>query len=95
MSEHLDRCAVCNGTRQEHNGGTKHMFTLNAGELRLPPKVDDKVRKQGPDAALVLVSRLIETLVDKDLITQAEALAVFGVESKKPEPSEVVDVDPN
>lgn len=91
MSEtpHLDRCAVCNGTREEH-GNMKHMFTLNAGELTLPPKIETKMRREGPDAALVVVSRLIEVLVDNGTITHAEGLSCFTLSPKKEPPSEVV-----
>lgn len=90
-SPHLDRCAICNGTREEHNGGMKHMFTLNAGELVLPPKIETKTRREGPDAALVVVSRLIETLVDKDILTHEEGLACYNISPKKEPPSEVVN----
>ena len=78
MSEHLDRCAVCNGTREEHSSVVKHMFTMNPGELRLPPATRDQPR-QAPDFSLVAVSRLIEILVDQGTITHEEALSCYMI----------------
>ena len=92
-SPHLDRCAICNGTREEHGPTYKHMFTTNPGELVLPPKVETKTRRDGPDAALVVVSRLIEMLVDNGTLTHAEGLACYSLGPKKEPPSEVVNTD--
>ena len=88
---HLDRCAICGGTREEHNSSVKHMFTTTPGELRPPPATQTQPQR-APDAALVVVSRLIEVLLDKDVITKDEALSCYGIGFAKPEPSGEVDV---
>lgn len=88
---HLDRCAICNGTRQEHNNSVKHGFTTTPGDLR-PPRATQTQPQRLPDAGLVVVSRLMEILLDKDVISQEEALSCYGRVGKKPEPNEEVTV---
>lgn len=73
-----DRCAICNGTRQEHGPSTAHVFTMTPGDLRVPEP--PKLQKPTPRTPHELViERLIGLLIDKDVILESEGLRCFGV----------------
>jgi hypothetical protein len=76
--DHLTRCAICNGTREEHRN-SQHVFTTSPGDLR-PSQTPPGQQASGRLAPTQVVERLIALLLDKELITDAEALRCFGVE---------------
>lgn len=74
-----DRCIICNGTRQEHSELTRHVFSLTPGDLRPKPQLTERQPMKEPDAAFQVVGRLIEVLLEKEVITGPEALLCFGI----------------
>lgn len=85
MTSPFDRCAVCGGTNEEHNEITKHVFTDKPGDLRLKPVVTERQNMKEPDSGVEMVSRLVEILVEKEIVTFPEALVVFGIKEVIPE----------
>ena len=85
MSSAIDRCMICGGTREEHSELTRHVFTDVAGDLRLRPSVTERQPMKEPNADISVVSRLIEIMVDKDLLTAREAFLCFGIKVEHPE----------
>jgi hypothetical protein len=85
MTSPFDRCAICGGTNEEHNELTKHVFTTKAGDLRPRPEVTERQSMKQPDSGVDLASRLIELLVDKEIITPQDALLCFGIKVAIPE----------
>lgn len=85
MTSPFDRCMICNGTREEHNELTKHVYTETAGDLRLRPEVTERQSMKEPDSGVEIVSRLIEVLVEKEVLTMPDALLIFGIKVAVPE----------
>lgn len=81
----FDRCVICSGTREEHGDQTRHVFTLVPGDLRLPPKTVERQPMKQPDSAMMVVSRLVEILLDKGVLETPEALMCFGIQLAVPE----------
>lgn len=82
MSRKSDRCAICGGPPEDHKN-SRHVFTTDPGDLRPP----EKQQPQRPQIVAMptqepVATALINLLLDKELITQGEALACFGVPRK-------------
>lgn len=93
QAEVVERCAICFGTRDEHGPGlTQHAFTDREGDLVTP--LEMAKRQPQPPRLIQLpggthneggaINRLIETLMNKGLLSVEEALYVVGV-GPKPE----------
>lgn len=74
-----DRCIICGGTRQEHSELTRHAFSLTPGDLRLKPPLTERQPMKEPEAALEILGRLIEILLEKEVITAHEVMLCFGI----------------
>lgn len=97
----MEKCKICDGTKAEHfdESGQKktiHEFTTREGDLR-PPKEKPEIRPeqmvtrlQMPGAALE-VTRLVEVMMDKGLLTVPEVLYIAGVGPKPAAPSGYLD----
>lgn len=82
-----DRCALCGGTREEHNELTKHVFTTTPGDLRTKPALTERQPMKQPEASIDVTARLIEILTDNGVITPQEALLCFGIQVAVPKES--------
>jgi hypothetical protein len=89
-----DRCALCGGTREEHNEVTKHIFSTTPGDLRVKPAVSERQSMKEPDAAIDVVLKLIEVLTEKEVITIQEAFSCFGMKQTLPKESPDARNDP-
>lgn len=85
MADPFARCAVCGGTNEEHNEVTKHVFTETAGDLRVKPPVTERQSMKEPESGVDLTCRLIELLLEKEILTQPEVLLLFGIQVAVPE----------
>lgn len=93
-------CAVCHGKRSEHKSTTKHMFTEEEGVLMTPAQAKQaQMRAESPRAQVIqlpgmtpghstMTDRLIQVLLQKQLISKDEALFILGV---GPEPQRFRD----
>lgn len=83
------RCAICGDTKENHEGRV-HAFTTKQGDLKTPEQASKEAQPQRPQAlnfgALGLnpmgLGRLIEVLMEKNLLSDDEALYIAGFRSK-------------
>lgn len=94
-------CGVCKGSRKEHFDGagrpiTQHVYSPDGG---LVSQVDAAKARQAqqsvipprfPGTDAQVITRLIQTLMDKGILSDPEALYIFGV-GNKPEVTRFVD----
>lgn len=89
-------CSICGGTRAEHEGRV-HAFTEQPGQLETQAqqkKRQEALAGSGPLAIKVpggsdnlMVTRLIEVLLEKGVLNAPDALYITGVGSKPAPPS--------
>lgn len=93
-------CKACGGKRSEHTGSTRHMFTEEEGVLVTPAQARQaQMRAQSPQPQVIqlpggspghptMTDRLIQVMLQKNLINKDEALFILGV---GPEPQRFRD----
>jgi hypothetical protein len=87
-SQATEFCAICRGAKEEHGPGkTQHVYTTTPGELKSTQQAEQEKQRQqmsGSPRVVALptggdsqaVSRLLELLMSKGLISLEEAYTV-------------------
>ena len=87
-------CAACGGKKEEHGEGkTQHVYTETPGQLMTHDQ-QKKAQSQAPQPMAIRLpvandqnnyGRLVEVLLEKNLISPQEALYIAGM-APKPQP---------
>lgn len=96
----LSPCAICRGKLEEHGPGkSAHAYTQKAGELVTHEEMAKRQAANQPRQAQIIrlpggtqneggaINRLIEVLMDRDVLSPEEALYICGIGEKPRAPS--------
>lgn len=95
MAETTPPCAVCRGAKEEHGPGkTQHVYTTESGQLMTQRQQEQMTRGMTQVQPQVIrlpgaqtneaqaVGRLVEVLLEKQILSTPEALYIAGMGSK-------------
>lgn len=90
-------CAVCRGAKEEHGPGkTQHVYTTDPGQLMTSRQQEQQMRQLQQQQPMAIrlpgaqtneaqaVGRLVEVLLEKQILSTPEALYIAGM-GPKPE----------
>lgn len=95
-SDGFPLCSVCKGEKKDHGEGKSiHAYTTQGGFLATHAQAQKQnqqpqvLRVPMPQAPLhpTQVDRLVETLLDKGVLTREDALYIAGYTKEKPAPA--------